>query len=55
VAGGLGTTGQRGRNLQANPNVFNGPNPLNVPIGENFIDFTYVPLLGVNGFVQNFD
>lgn len=43
-----------GRNLQANPTVFNGPNPLNVPIGENFTDFTYVPLPGVNALVQPF-
>jgi hypothetical protein len=43
---------QGGRRLQANPNVFNGPNPLNVPIGENFTDFTFVPLPGVNANVQ---
>jgi hypothetical protein len=48
-----GTT--RRRNLQANPNVFNGPNPLNVPIGENFTDFTWVPLPGVNSQVQPFE
>jgi hypothetical protein len=42
---------RRRRNLQVNPGVFNGPNPLNVPIGENFTDFTYVPLPGVNAMV----
>jgi hypothetical protein len=26
---------------------------LNTPIGNNFIDFTYVPLLGDNGQGQN--
>lgn len=26
----------------------NGPNPLNIPIGENFTDFSRVPLPGVN-------
>jgi hypothetical protein len=28
---------------------------LNVPIGENFTDFTYVPLPGVNAYVQPFN
>ena len=38
-----------GRRLSGdNPDIFNGPNPLNVPIGENFIDFSKVPLPGVN-------
>jgi len=51
---GVAAGGSGGRRLQANPNVFNGPNPLNIPIGENFTDFTYVPLPGANAFVQPF-
>ena len=36
------------RDLQSNPGIFNGPNPLNVPLGNNYTDFRNVPLPGVN-------